>query len=172
MSVDWFVPVSWIFFTRNVSCLLSTSDLMSELRKPLRWKVLSYLEARSENWFRVLLDNSCRLIRGNISQNRLRIQTQRQGHRQGMICQKPPARHILMAWTCCHLGPVIHVQLQNATNCVHINHQIEGEGGETACMFRFKLLNFVSANKGEYTTTTWSSSQSAAGRHKHNPWSI
>lgn len=87
------------------------------------------------------------LIYGYISQNRLRVQTQRQGRRQGMICQKHPARHILMAWTCCHLVAVIHSQLQNATNCVHINHQseeIQWAGLAPSCWYKLR---------GKYTAT-------------------
>lgn len=85
----------------------------------------------------------CSSINNCISENTL--QTERQGHRLGMICHKPPARHIIMARTCCHLVPVILGELQNATNCVHINHRTETER-RYSLGFCFKLVLQLKGN--------------------------
>lgn len=85
----------------------STRDLRSEPEK-LFWWIRCKIDLTTV-WFIAIY---CRIVH-----------TQGQGQRGGMICQKQPATHILMAWTCCHLVPVIHSKLQNATNCMHINHE-------------------------------------------------
>lgn len=124
-----FIPDAcrYSFCQLRIASCLSDFSTQSQSWELLKMKSLQQFIYQS-TLISTFLVNSC-LIYGHISQ------TQRQGHRQGTICQQHPARHILMAWTFCHLVPVIPSKLQNATNRVHINHQREGQKGDTVGIF-------------------------------------